>query len=511
MNSSPRNNNLDDNIDIPGFKRSKADDASARNRAAQQTRNRKPGYDYDDNAIAVKRITPKAQQIKSPSKRKAQMHDETADKPQTVAEKRVTPSRNDISVRKSNTASASRDDLKRAVESAPRNSSAVSTLSARSTRKIQNPESDNASNGATARKLTAGTVVRRVLLCLLTAIVLTVGSLYALLMTIAVGPSVTIRDKLVLSALQASATKWVPRLFLDQKTIDAIWDASQEVTIDIIPAGNYGNNSDSPNNPTEDEWAAAQDGMIYETINGATYKAYVLLIKDPSRIYVATSCDFSQENRYGLRIFDIADREGAVAVINAGEYVDNGFSLGDTPIGLTYSKGDMVWNDNIPRTFIGFNSENRLIVKNSITYSEAEALGIRDAVSFQWGNLLIEQDGDNIKLHYADGNTGAAQRTAIGQRADGTVIMVVTDGRTASSIGATRNDIIDIMVSYGAVSAGMLDGGSSAMMYYRDWYTKYKVDTSALDQYQLKGIVNRYKAFTNPRTMPTFFAVSPVN
>ena len=85
--------------------------------------------------------------------------------------------------------------------------------------------------------------------------------------------------------------------------------------------------------------------------------------------------------------------------------------------------------------------------------------------------------------------------------------MLVTDGRTASSLGATHNDVIDIMVSYGAVTAGMLDGGSSSMMYYEDYYTKYGMDESTLDQYQLRGLVNKYKAFTYPRRIPTYFMV----
>ena len=85
----------------------------------------------------------------------------------------------------------------------------------------------------------------------------------------------------------------------------------------------------------------------------------------------------------------------------------------------------------------------------------AQQLGIRDAVMFQNGNVLISSYGDDVSLYYAGGNTGTAQRTAIGQRADGTVIFIVTDGRSASSLGATHNDIIDMMVKYGAVNAAI--------------------------------------------------------
>ena len=64
------------------------------------------------------------------------------------------------------------------------------------------------------------------------------------------------------------------------------------------------------------------------------------------------------------------------------------------------------------------------------------------------------------------------------------------------------------MVNYGAICAGMLDGGSSSLMYYEDYYTKYGIDENTLDQYQKKGLVNRYKAFTTPRRMPTYICVA---
>lgn len=370
------------------------------------------------------------------------------------------------------------------------------------------------------------TVLGRTLLVIFTVIFVLIFALFAVLQTIATGPSETVRDLLVLSAMQASATKWVPGLFLDDEVVQDIIAKSEDVNIDVIPIDSIikqdpssdpsdenGSSASDDNNDnggdTVDEWADAVDGMIYKTYNGSTFKAYILLIKDPSRVYVGTSSDY-KSGKIGSRIFDIVKREGAVAAINAGEFSDvNGSGTGDTPIGLTYSKGNCVWDDGYKRTFIGFDSTGKLIVANSMTKSKAEDLGIRDAVSFQTGNVLIENDGQNITLHYAEGNTGTAQRTAIGQRTDGTVIMIVTDGRTASSLGATRNDMIDLMLANGAVTAAMLDGGSSAMMYYEDYYTKYNIDTSTLDEYQLQGLTNRYKAFTKPRHMPTFFLVAP--
>lgn len=363
--------------------------------------------------------------------------------------------------------------------------------------------------------LTVWCVIRRCLLVLLTVVVLLVYGVLTLCNTIANGPSPTVRNLLVLSALQASATKWVPGLFLDDATVQQIRDDSFVISKDVLSLDEYAASLTPPDisetpgkTESADEWAEAQDGMLFHTLSGSTYKAYVLVVKDPSRLFVGTSSDY-KSGKTGARIFDVASREDAVAAINAGEFSDiGGTGTGDTPIGLTYSKGACVWDDGYKRTFIGFDNNNRLVVSESMTKSEADALGIRDAVSFQTGNVLIDHDKDNIHLYYADSNTGTAQRTAIGQRADGAVILLVTDGRTASSLGATHNDVIDIMVSYGAVTAAMLDGGSSSLMYYENYYKKYDYDETRLDQYQVKGLVNKYKAFTSPRRMPTYFCIA---
>lgn len=351
-------------------------------------------------------------------------------------------------------------------------------------------------------------ILGRCVIVLLTVILVAVGGVFAAVNTVAKGPSTTMRDQLVLMAMQASATKWVPGLFLDDATVNAIVEASHVVRTDVTPIDSFTEtNKGTIGGKTEEDikWV---DGIYYTTVSGPTYRAYVMLVKDPSRVYVGTT-DFN--SGAGIRIFDIAERENAVAAINAGEYRDDGGSgIGDLPIGLTYSKGKEVYSDSYTdRTFIGIDKNNKLVVKEGITPAEGKELDLRDGVCFQTGNVLITNDGTNIFTHYEDNNLGTAQRTAIGQRQDGTIIMVVTDGRSASSIGATHNDIIDVMREFGAVTAGMLDGGSSAMMYYRDYWDILGIDVNTLDEFQRKGIVNKYKAFTNPRRMPTFFVVAP--
>lgn len=364
-------------------------------------------------------------------------------------------------------------------------------------------------NNDKPRKLSVKTIILRSLLSLGTVVVCLIIALFTLLSVLVNGGCEPLRERLVLSATQASATKWLPGLFMPQSKVDEIIAQSYVVNTDVMSLDEYMSLAQSNNAEGHDEWEKAIDGMILEKIKGSTFTGYILLVKDPQRIFVGTSSDFTK-GLPGMKIFDIAVKEDAVAVINAGEYLDpGGYGAGNNPMGITYSKGNLVWNDTLKRTFIGFDTDNRLVVTEPMTKDQAEELSVRDGVSFQNGNTLITSDDDgNITLHYADNNTGTAQRTAIGQRADGAVILLVTDGRSASSLGATRNDVIDVMVKYGAITAGMLDGGSSTLMYYEDYYNKYDYDVDSLDEYQLMGLVNKYKAFTTPRRMPTYICVA---
>ena len=347
---------------------------------------------------------------------------------------------------------------------------------------------------------------KRIALCVATAVVFLLITVAGVCLVLLRGPSETMRDALVLSAKQASATKWLPGLFLGNDVIQQIEQNSKTVTYDVRSMDEYTAPS-SQDGSGEDEWADAIDGIRLITLNKPAFKAYLLMVRDPSRVFVGISSDF-KGSQYGAKIFDIVEKYNAVAAINGGEFPDaGGVGSGATPIGITFSQGKMVYSGHTNRTFMGFTNDNRLWVSEGMTEAKAKELGIRDGVCFQTGNSLITNDGSQMVMHYSGGNTGRSQRTAIGQRNDGTVLFLVTDGRTASSIGATHDELIDIMLEYGAVAAGMLDGGSSTMLFYRNYFDLYHIDTAGLDEYQRRGLVNTYKAFTEPRRLPTYFLV----
>lgn len=354
-----------------------------------------------------------------------------------------------------------------------------------------------------SQKKNTGIIIKRILLMFVTVLIMLLVTVFSAGMMITHGPSESLCNMLVISAKQASATKWAPYLFLSKSKVDSIMKESKTVNVDVVDESAYSDNNSADIIESDD------NGLKLIFFTKPRFKAYLLIVDDPARVKVGISSENFSSAQRGARIFDIAKKYNCVAAINGGEFADaGGQGSGAQPMGITYSGGKKVWSDSLKRTFIGFNNDNKLIATEGMTEQKAKELDIRDGVSFQNGNVLIDSENGKVKLYYADNDTGTSQRTAIGQRKDGTVLMLVTDGRSADSIGATRNEVIDILVSYGAVSAAMLDGGSSAMLYYRNYFDIYDVDKSRLDEYQLKGLVNKYKAFVSPRTIPTYFIVT---
>ena len=386
------------------------------------------------------------------------------------------------------------------------------------------------------------TIILRTLISVGLTAVLAFSLLWTLMYTVAHGPSESLRDLLVMSAMQASATKWVPYLVLSPEDVDSIINNSIEGNTEIIDIESLESRTikkvvtDSDGNSYEidvivrddgkevvvnpdgseevfDEWANAVDGIQFITVNRSTFRGYMLIIKDPSRVFVATSSDY-KSGEAGKRFYEMAEMYDAVALINGGEFLDTaGQGNGGNPVGLTFSRGECVWTDKYTwKTFIGFNDKNELVILEKTSKDAAVAAGIRDGVCFMpmrnsAPSCLIYHDEEGKVYVNSYNSAGLAQRSAIGQRADGAVIMLVTDGRTSSSPGATYNDVTQLMYEYGAVTAGMLDGGSSAMMYYRNYYELYGTDKDSLGEYQKMGLVNRYVAFTEPRRIPTWFCV----
>ncbi|MBQ3869708.1 MAG: phosphodiester glycosidase family protein [Clostridia bacterium] len=347
------------------------------------------------------------------------------------------------------------------------------------------------------RKTNAGKITKRILLCVFTALILLCAFILGGVAVINYGPSKTARDLFVVSMLETSAAKFLATWYFSGDEINSIVNENAVIPDDglsdpslininpgrtpetkqadyYFPFDEKGQPVVTEERPPEDtngaETDAPEDPPVINPdrepleiveVRGSSYAGFLMKVADPSRLFVGVCGNYGDESS-GKTIMQIAKSYKATAAINAGGFEDkNGTGNGGIPLGLVISQGNLLYgNPSTKYDVIGFNKNNILIVGNMTAQAALDA-GIRDAVSF--GPVLV-MNGKASSVKGA--GSGVNPRTAIGQCADGTVLLLVIDGRQASSLGATYADLIEIMLKHGAVNAANLDGGTSSGMYY---------------------------------------------
>lgn len=207
------------------------------------------------------------------------------------------------------------------------------------------------------------------------------------------------------------------------------------------------------------------------------FKGYVMRVSDPSRIHlVQTVVKKNRGKPRGEWIDEFSKRTNAIGGINASGFYDpNYMGYASQAAGLVIVNGKLV-QDYDPRngdTAVGIGYDGKLVTGN-YTGKQLVEMGIRDAVSFR-PQLIV--NGKNLFVGKEATSWGIAPRSAIGQTADGTILMIVIDGRQKHSPGASMKDMADLFEEYGAVNAMALDGGTSAMMIHEgNILTKSSID-----------------------------------
>lgn len=223
------------------------------------------------------------------------------------------------------------------------------------------------------------------------------------------------------------------------------------------------------------------------------FDGIALIVKDPLKVKVGYS---SKLGYAGETVSEMAEHYNALAAINGGGFLDvspNGKTggTGGIPSGIMISKGNVMYPkekdkydarescvfaiDNKGKMYVGPATTNELININT-----------QEAISF--GPTLIV-DG---KLHISENSLGGLNpRTAIGQRADGSIILLAIDGRQGLKLGAALKDVQNIMLKLNAVNAMCLDGGGSTAIYYNN------------------EIINNPSSITGERAIPNMVYVEP--
>ncbi len=310
-----------------------------------------------------------------------------------------------------------------------------------------------------ARKPSAALVAfRRTLAVIGVTLAAVIIALLGAITVICRGPSGRARDLFVTTVMETSALKFLARMYYSEEEILDIRQRNAVIETDM-------QTDDTVLQPVVTD--PATPPIVIEDVIGATYKGKMMIVQDPSRLFVGTPGPY--DGRPGQTLDDLVKNNGAIAGINAGGFEDeNGFGNGGTPIGIVIHNGELAFGSPAKSsTVIGFDGNGKLIVGN-MTAAQALDKGVREAVSF--GPVLL---ANGTAAPVAGTGGGLNPRTAIGQRADGAVLMLVIDGRQSHSLGASYKDCQEVMQKYGAINAANLDGGSSTLMIYEGEHVNY--------------------------------------
>ncbi len=277
----------------------------------------------------------------------------------------------------------------------------------------------------------------------------------------------SLREKFVMTMDESRRFRFVSRVFLSQSEYDALLDkrfTKYEEVMDpslIHIASQETQTSEEQTDPEAPSGADSYgivdedgDGYVLVPVSGRGYNGFMLIVLDPTRCFVANGGG-------GQTIDMIVQNNGAIGGINGGAFLDaGGAGNGSSPEGLTIIDGELLEDAYYDeKAFAGFDGQGILHV-GYFSYEDCVNLGIVGGVSFLPPLIIngIPQDTSWMA-------SGVNPRTAIGQRADGAVLMLAINGRQLSSMGATYADLVEIMLEFGAVNAMNLDGGSSTVMY----------------------------------------------
>lgn len=247
------------------------------------------------------------------------------------------------------------------------------------------------------------------------------------------GPSAEARDRFVTTVNGYGSLRFLPRLFLSEAEIAASLKAHAVPGTDAL--------TDTSEDALFEESEADPTAITVTDIVGDGFTGKLLTVQDPSRVNIAYAIDNTE-----LTVHQFTKSLVATAGINGGTLVlQEGIPLTDAEV--------------IP-SVIAFDKDSRLVV-GRLAVADAEAYGIYDAISA--GPALIV---NGTPAEFVGEGSGLAPRAAVGQRADGAILMLVLDGYQPNSLGATVLDCAELMLKHGAVNAACTD--NAAMLVYND-------------------------------------------
>ena len=198
------------------------------------------------------------------------------------------------------------------------------------------------------------------------------------------------------------------------------------------------------------------NGIVIVSLTGDGYSGRMAIVKDSGQVQLATAPNLGTSGSY---LDKICERNDAVLGINASGFSDpDGTGNGGEAFGMILSNRE-TYRKSLDTTMkvISLDEEDHLTISNTLPDKARDAMQFSPALVVNGEQLISGSSG-----------WGLQPRSVIAQTKDGDMLLAIVDGRQPSySVGITLGDLADILYQYGAYQSCNLDGGSSAVMYYR--------------------------------------------
>lgn len=269
------------------------------------------------------------------------------------------------------------------------------------------------------------------------------------------GPFTDVRNMVVGTAMKTFKCQYIATAFLSKDTINQILNENK--------SGQIFENEVQNEHDVNIEHRGDTGIERYDIPSTTKFSGYILEIKDPTRIKVGYTKNLG---KVGEKTSEIATDHGAVAAINGGGFQDRTSSgrlwtgTGAYPEGIVISEGNSINKGIKPNermSVAAFTSSGKLIVGEH-SLNDLLAQNVTEALS---SDPLLIINGKTVSVA-----PGLNPRTAIGQKIDGTIVMLVIDGRRGVQLGASLKEVQTILLQRGVYNASNLDGGSSSTMYF---------------------------------------------
>lgn len=280
-------------------------------------------------------------------------------------------------------------------------------------------------------------------------------------------PLFKFKDFWIPTAMTTMSHRYLAYTLYSEKTVDKVMSENytkgvdENVNLDDIVIDTRAEKKHYTSKYEKDMFTKDPDNDVYKIIRleEDNFKGYLTVIYDPADVDLALP---KRLGKAGQSVAKLCVENDGLVGINGGGFEDlDGWGNGSTPYGSIIKDGKLVWqHSGGSGGLIGFTKDHKMYLTDE-SPEVAISKGMDDAVEF--GPFLIV-NGKTAEIK-GNGGWGRAPRTVIAQRKDGVVLFLEIEGRLPGySIGATMEEIIEVLLRYKAYNAANLDGGASATM-----------------------------------------------